>query len=415
MPRFSLARLAVVIPLAVLAILVLSSCGPKPAAVGNGASQTSAQASTAPAAAQTDLSVYIPCGIIMPMHDALDAFAKAHPEIKLKPFYDNPVGLARRIEQSPDSADVYIGPGPIEIGQLAKKGLVDMSTLTRFAQLQLVVLVPRANPAHIKKVQDLVRVSTFACPDPQYNSLGVMTQQSLTKLGLWDKLKSKRVEPEYAIDAYKLVASGKAEAGVTYRTCPLDSNPDKIAKSTVRIACYLPADSYNPDDCRFHAVITTSCKHRTEAAELLKWLASPEAGKIMEPLGLPMRHSSKVAENTAKPNVPAGPPKVSVVAFYPDTPGHADIKKLVLALNKKFPGQVKAEFVDFNSDSGIKRMEALNITCGCILINGKRAFDVKGADGKPRHIDFAREPGGEWQGPDLAMIVGQQVALAYGK
>ena len=188
-----------------------------------------------------------------------------------------------------------------------------------------------------------------------------------------------------------------------------------------KIACALPLDSYNPDDCRFHAVITTSCTHRTEAAALLTFLASDEAGAIMEPKGLPWRHT-KAAGQAAAPGAtpaataaatPGAKPKVSVVAFYPDTPGHADIKQMVQGFNKRYPGQVKGEFLDFNSDAGFKRMTALNINCGCILIDGKQTFDVTGADGKSRHINFARAMGGEWQAADLDLIVKQEVSRAY--
>ena len=412
MARFTLTQGAVLVVAGLVAILTLSSCGPKPEAAGP--TPTTPAATTGP----VTLNVYIPCGIIVPMHAGLAAFSKQHPEIKIKPFYDNPVGLARRVEQAPESADIYVGPGPVEVDQLAAKKLVDKTTETPFAQLELVVLVPKANPAHIKTPADLARVSTFACPDPKYNSLGVMTQTALTKLGAWDKVKDKLVEPEYAIDAYKLVASGKAEAGVTYRTCPLDSNPEKIERSTVKIACALPLDSYDPEDCRFHAVVTTSCTHKTEAATLLKFLASDEAGAIMEPLGLPWRHAkpgAQVAAPGVKPAAatPGAKPKVSVVAFYPDTPGHADIKQMVQGFNKRYPGQVKGEFLDFNSDEGFKRMTALNISCGCILIDGKQAFDVTGPDGKPRHINFARAMGGEWQAADLDLIVKQEVARVY--
>jgi molybdate transport system substrate-binding protein len=401
-----------------LVVLTLASCvrpapttPPGPPATGP----------TGPAAAQTELNVFIPCGIIVPMHDALAAFEKAHPEIKVVAAYDNPVGLSRRIVQSPKSADVYLGPGPVEIDQLAAKNLVDKSTVTRFAQLELVLLIPKANPAGIKTPQDLVKASTIAVPDPKYNSLGVMAQASLTKLGLWDKLKSKLVTPEYAIDAYKLVASGHAQAGVTYRTCPLDSNPEKIARSTVKIACLLPANTYNPEDCRFHGAITTSCAHPREAALLLQFLASPEAGAIMDAKGLPSGHPKAAAPAGAKGLKPAGAatkgpaPKVSVVAFYPDTAGHANIKNAVQALNAKYPGKVKAEFVDMTSDAGFKRMTALGISCGCILIDGKQAFDVTGPGGKPRHINFARAMGGEWQEADLNLVVKQAVARAYPK
>ncbi len=142
MALLKLCKLTLFIVVGLLAILALTSCGPKPSAATSGA----APAPTGPAVAQTPLNVFVPCGIIVPMHDALAAFSKAHPEIKVVPAYDNPVGLARRIVQNPASADVYLGPGPVEVDQLAEQKLVDKTTVVPFAQLEARHPRPQGQP-----------------------------------------------------------------------------------------------------------------------------------------------------------------------------------------------------------------------------------------------------------------------------
>jgi len=353
------------------------------------------------------LHVYVPCGIIVPMKAALDAFKQAHPEIPVEATYDNPLALERKVVKQRKLCDVYISSGPLEIEQLAEKGLADKSTLVRFGQLELVVLVPRANPARIRVIQDITNASTVACPDPKYNSLGAVAQAALERLGLWDKLSKKLVLTEFAVDAYKLAASGRAEAAIAYRTCPLESNPTKLEASSVRIACSFPADSYPAQDAQFHAVITSFCTNREGAEAFLRFLAAPETGRLMASKGLP------VSLPTSGAGAAAPEPKVHVEAYYPDTEGHADIKNLVLSLNQKFPGKVKAEFIDFTSDEGFKRWQEAGLGCGAILINGRQTVTLSGPGGTKRQVTFARAMGGEWEADDLLAAVRQEVEKAY--
>jgi hypothetical protein len=104
---------------------------------------------------------------------------------------------------------------------------------------------------------------------------------------------------------------------------------------------------------------------------------------------------------------------VHVEAYYPDTEGHADIKNLVLSLNQKFPGKVKAEFIDFTSDEGFKRWQEAGLGCGAILINGRQTVTLSGPGGTKRQVTFARAMGGEWEADDLLAAVRQEVEKAY--
>lgn len=389
------ARFLVVI--AVIAASIVGGC--RQAATPTGAGPVT----SAPSAA---VNVYIPCGIIIPMKAALDAFKQAHPELAVQPTFDNPLALERKVMKERKLCDVYVASGPLEVNQLVEKGLADKSSLVRFGQLELVVLVPKANPARIKVIEDIVNASTIACPDPKYNSLGDVAKRALQKLGLWEKLNKKLVLTEFAIDAYKLVVSGRADAGIAYRSCPLESNPTKLEAGKVRIACSFPPDSYPAEDAQFHAVITTFCTNRAGAETFLKFLTAPETTQLMAAKGLPSAASGQAAANNAGA-------KVHVVAFYPDTEGHADIKTLVLSLNNRFPGKVKAEFVDFTSDEGFKRWQEAGLSCGAILINGKQTVTLKGPGGTKRQVTFARAMGGEWEADDLIAAVRQEVEKAY--
>jgi molybdate transport system substrate-binding protein len=358
-----------------------------------------------------ELAVFVPCGIIVPMHAAIAAFEKSHPGVRIKASYDNPLALQRRLLKQPAACDVYLSPGPLEIEPLAARGLVDKSTVVYFGQMELVILVPRANPARVRQPADLLNAKTIACPDPRYNSLGKLAQDGLTRLGLWSRLKPKLVLTEYSIDTYKLVASGKAQAGIAYRSCPLESNPEKIPAAAVKVACPLPPDTYDRRQARFQGVITTASRRRQQAQAFLAFLSSAEAAALMAAQGLPA--PSGAAQGQPGQSA-AAKPKVQVVAFYPDTAGHADIKRLVLSLPQKFPGKVKAEFVDFTSEEGFRRWQAAGLSCGSVLINGKRSYHLRASSGREREVTFAGPLGGSWQAEDLLAAVRQEVDRLYG-
>jgi hypothetical protein len=100
---------------------------------------------------------------------------------------------------------------------------------------------------------------------------------------------------------------------------------------------------------------------------------------------------------------------VTVVAYYPDNEGHAKIKALIEGLNAKYPGKVKAEFVDFTSDDGFKRWQGDGLSCGGILINGEQTFSYDKA-GKPTEVTFKMAEGGEWTEADLHAVLDKLVA-----
>lgn len=397
-----------------------TSAGTAQAAAGSATIAKTAAETTA-AGPKTKLAVYIPCGIIIPAHAAIDAYQEAHPGVKVEGTYDNPLALERRIVQQGGGCDIYISSGPLEVQHLAQKGLVDTSTTTHFGQLELVLLVPKANPAHIKSVGDLVKASTIACPNPKLNSLGYVAKAALTKLGIWNKIKPKLVLTEFAIDTYKLAATGRADAAIAYKTCPLDSNPKKIKASSVRIACSFPADSYAPANAQFEATVATKCADPKIAESFISFLTSPSTGKLMAANGLPQGPTGGACPVTASTSptstttqAGASAPKVEVVAYYPDTEGHESIKTLVLGLPKEFPGKVKAHFVDFTSDAGFKEWRAAGMSCGGIQINGHEAAEVPGPGGAQKHVTFAREMGINWTKQELLTAVSQAVKKAYG-
>ena len=138
---------------------------------------------------------------------------------------------------------------------------------------------------------------------------------------------------------------------------------------------------------------------KAPGAEGMKGAGVPESGK-----------SNAKAEETG-----AADAKVFIRAFYPGNEKHQAIKKMIFAYVEKYPGQVRARFVPFDSDEGFKEWQAAGLSCGSILVNDKQTFTVEKKDGKSEEVTLKMFYGGEWNPEDLDAIVADQVKLAYPK
>lgn len=270
---------------AALSIAILSGC-PKKDTPQNAAPAAGAVAPTASAdAGKTKVTVFVPCGMIIPFKTAMTAYERAHPNIKLEGRFDNGGILVKEMIEKGAKCDIFVSPGSTELKALIDKGIADDSTRKAVGKYELVVITPAGNPKKVTKPEDLLKLDTLTCPDPDVNSVGTYGRQALTKAGVWDKLKGKFIFKQHAIDSHQLVASGKSQAGISYRNCPLETNPEKLAKSKVAIAFEFDASSYDPAECL--VAIMRDSQVRTEAQAFIDYLLTPEAQKQLAENGLP--------------------------------------------------------------------------------------------------------------------------------
>ncbi len=402
---------------------VLAGC-PKPnpgaGSVEKAASITPTKAGepSAPAASgpQRTIKIYVPCGLILPLREAGAKFSQSHPDIKVDGKFDNAITLAKLIRDKGDRPDLYVSPGTRELGLCEEKGLIDESTKTTIGEFDLVVIVPKDNPKNIHSLQDLTKADVISCPDPKSNSVGMYGEQALRKAGLWDKLMPKGDEKmiftEKAIQSHEHVVAGKADAGIAFKNCPLETNPEKLKKGSVLIACDVDHSLYDKPLCL--VAMLKDAPHPADAKVFLAYLQTPEAKKVMADNGMqtfaPAAGSTPASASAPAPAA-AGGAVVKVEAFYPDNSDHGWVKQLVKDLNAKYPGKVHAEFIDFTSDAGYKRWRAAGLSCGSILINGKQSYTVPKKE-KMTEVTFEMKEGGEWTKADLDYVITQALAKA---
>ncbi len=232
-----------------------------------------------------NLIAYGPCGLSGPLQNAVAAYRKAHPDAPVQIIYDNANILVRRVLQKGERPDVFISPGELELSQVSAKGLVDQSTVKDFGSLDLVLIVPAKNTT-ITRVEDLTsdKIAAVSLGDPAFNSVGFYGLQVMKARGVWDKVEPKMVLREGPLEAFNLVAGGQVQAGFSYLTCPLETNPEKASKSDVRIVEKFDRKTYGP--IRLQAGMLKTSARRQAAEKFIAYLASPEAQQVMSKDGV---------------------------------------------------------------------------------------------------------------------------------
>lgn len=234
-----------------------------------------------------ELTAFVPCGMVIPFTEARKAFEAQNPGVQVNTEFDNAHILVKRIADKGEHPDIVVSPGAVEMDALVKAGLVDRKDVTHFGRYELMLFAPRENPGEVEDFQDLLKpeVKVIAVADPAHNSVGRYTKQALEKLGLWEKLQPKIELTDHPITAYKWVAQVKAQASFAYRSCPLESAPEKLSYSKVRILKSVPRDLYDPAYATM--AILKDSRRRALAGRFVAFLDSEEGRKLLVEYGVP--------------------------------------------------------------------------------------------------------------------------------
>ena len=233
------------------------------------------------------LTIYVPCGMVLPFTAAKEAFESSHPEVTVNVVLDNGNVIVRRILDKGEQPDMVVSPGTLEMKTLEDGGAVSPGAVQPFGQFELVLFAPRSNPAGVSTMSDLLKpsVKNLAIADPKDNSVGLYTMQALKAAGLWEKLQDKITRWDHPITAYKHVAREAAQASFAYRSCPLKTAPEKLEYSRVRILESVPKDSYDP---AFACIAVLAKAAQPELAkEFLDLLLSVEGQKLLRENDIP--------------------------------------------------------------------------------------------------------------------------------
>jgi len=385
------------------------------------------------------VTLAIPCGLTVPLREAMAKFESANPGVKMEGTFDNAITNALNIKEKGNRPSLFISPGKREMEILEEQGLIDETTKAAFGLFRLVVVTPKDNPKDIHSLAELKKADVISLPDPERNSIGVYGKQALEKAGLWDALMPKGDEKilltEFPITAYEMIATGKADAALMFENCPMKTYPEKLQKGSVVIVGEVDKSLYEEPLC--YVACLKEGPNLETARKFIAFLADPATQKLLSENGLdPLneRAQEMLPEAIKNPvvaaaNATSGEPKstasappvsaqtrplkpeelklpIKVEAYYPGNPDHAYLRELVEGLPKRYPGKVEVEFIDFNSEEGYTRWhDQRGMSCGGILLNDAETFLVN-RKGKTVEVTFMMgEESGEWTRADLYYVL----------
>lgn len=213
-----------------LAVAVLGASGcsaPKPTP-GEG---------TAPAAGQVELNVSAAATLKSVLVSTAPAFEKAH-NAKIVFNFGASGTLLKQIEGGAP-ADVFASASRSQIASAVAEGLISSDASATFASNELVLLVPKGNPAGIHGPGDLARVDRLATGDPAVAPHGAKAKEWLTGLGLWDSLEDRFVFAQNAAQTDDYVARGEVQAALGFAS-------DAHGRTDIEVAYTVPKAQYKP-------------------------------------------------------------------------------------------------------------------------------------------------------------------------
>ncbi len=181
--------------------------------------------------------------------------------------------LAFQIRQGAP-ADVFAAASPKHPEQLYRLGLLEKPQA--FATNSLVVIVPRANSAHIRSIYDLRRRGIKLVVGAAGVPVGDYTRKVLAKLGLTKVLANVVSEETDVRGVVAKVALGEADAGFVYVT-----DVRSVAGKVKEIA--IPARAQ--PTVRYEVAVVKSSRHLAAAHAFVRLLLGPDGRRELRRFG----------------------------------------------------------------------------------------------------------------------------------
>jgi len=188
--------------------------------------------------------------------------------------------LATQIAQGAP-ADVFASASPKQTELLYHESILRRPVV--FATNKLIVIVPAANPGHIRSVYDLRRKGLKVIIGTPTVPVGAYTRQILDSLGITQDVMSNVVDQEPDVKGIVAkIALGEGDAGFVYKT---DARPAGNKVQTI----LLPAWAQPP--IRYEIGVVRKSSHRLAARAFIKRVTSLRGRRLLVQagFGLPKR------------------------------------------------------------------------------------------------------------------------------
>lgn len=216
------------------------------------------------------------------------AFEKAHPNVKVKLYYDNGLDLRWSIAAVGNDLRYFLGSGPIDLVapggdellvRLEAKYYVLPGTTRPYATVPLVLVVPATLVEAPASFDELGRGGRYriAISDPTLTELGRQTGQLFNALGIADDVRDRLDVASDARGVLDHLLLGQADVGILF-------GPDAVLEQErVRIVAQAVGKSFQPT---VHSMaMHRYCRNRALCGAFLAFAESADAQAIMRSLG----------------------------------------------------------------------------------------------------------------------------------
>ncbi|MGR9051666.1 MAG: molybdate ABC transporter substrate-binding protein [Gammaproteobacteria bacterium] len=163
--------------------------------------------------------------------------------------------------------------------QLERDGFAVAGSRFTYAMGSLALWSPK--PGFVDAQGDVLRHGNFshlAYANPKLAPYGSAAQQTMTALGVWDKVQDKLVTGENIAQTYQFIATGNAELGFVALSQVMKNGA--VGEGSAWI---VPPELHAP--IRQDAVLLTAGTDNAAAVALLDFIKTPEAAAIIEAYG----------------------------------------------------------------------------------------------------------------------------------
>jgi molybdate transport system substrate-binding protein len=234
-------------------------------------------------ATKKTVSVMVPCGQVGPFSEVADMFEKQNPGVTLDWMPENMVTIVQKIVDGKEKPDVFLSMGDHEVDLVEKAGLMLEGTRVSYADNALAITVPADNPGGVTDIKDFVKpsVKTIAVPDPKMNSVGVHGMEALHGAGIWDQVKDKVIQPQYAADGKEMGSKGQVDASIGYYPCVGEVHVKGEAPAkpkNIKVVGLVEPKYYHEFSCE--GAVVKGCKDPEGGKQVLEMLKTPAAQEI---------------------------------------------------------------------------------------------------------------------------------------
>ena len=238
----------------------------------------------ASSAARSELQVFAAASLSGAFTDIAREFEKRRPRLEVRLNFAGSQQLAAQIEQGA-GADVFASADDRWMAYARERGLID-GVPSIFVRNQLVVIVPKANPARIRRLQDLARrgnkilIGADAVPIGHYTRTML---ENLSRDAAFGRDYSRRVlanvvsEEENVKAIATKVQLGEADAGVVYRS--------DVTPGMARYLSMLVIPRGANIVAAYPIAVVGRTPRREQAREFIEFVLSPAGQRILERWG----------------------------------------------------------------------------------------------------------------------------------